>query len=99
MSQNRLPCGPRVLTFYFYLSDVEEGGETAFPSLDIAVTPKKGRAVLWPGIKNDNPHAIDQRTTHEARPVIQGTKYGANAWIHMYNFRIPNLWGCTGSFD
>ncbi|CAM9333611.1 unnamed protein product, partial [Ectocarpus fasciculatus] len=99
MSQYQLPCGPRVLTFYLYLSDVEEGGETGFPNLDIAVTPQKGRAVLWPGVKNEDPGAIDHRTLHEAKPVIRGTKYGANSWIHMFNFRVPNLWGCTGSFD
>ena len=42
-----LACGPRILTFFLYLSDVEEGGETAFPSLGIAVKPKKGKALLW----------------------------------------------------
>ena len=60
-SQFRLPCGPRILTFFLYLSDVEEGGETAFPKLDIAVKPKKGQAVLWPGVKNENPGLIDYR--------------------------------------
>lgn len=34
-SQKRLACGPRVLTFFMYLSDVEEGGETHFPRVDI----------------------------------------------------------------
>ena len=37
-AQARLSCGPRILTFFLYLSDVEEGGETAFPSLGIKVT-------------------------------------------------------------
>ncbi|CAE7847035.1 P4H5, partial [Symbiodinium microadriaticum] len=97
--QFRLPCGPRILTFFLYLSDVEEGGETAFPKLNIAVTPKKGQAVLWPGVKNDDPSQIDHRTTHEARPVIAGTKFAANTWIHQYDFKKANLWGCTGSFD
>lgn len=31
----KLACGPRILTFFLYLSDVEEGGETNFPTLNI----------------------------------------------------------------
>lgn len=94
-----LPSGPRILTFFLYLSDVEEGGETNFPILNISVRPKRGRAVLWPSVLDENPHATDRRTFHEAKPVIKGIKYAANAWIHLYNFKVPNLWGCTGSFD
>jgi len=31
----KLACGPRILTFFLYLSDVDEGGETNFPTLNI----------------------------------------------------------------
>jgi prolyl 4-hydroxylase len=81
-----------------YLSDVEEGGETAFPKLNIAVKPKKGRALLWPSTLDFDPENIDHRTTHEAKPVIKGRKFAANSWIHMYDFTTPNLWGCTGIY-
>jgi hypothetical protein len=27
-------------------------------------------------------------------PVIKGVKYGANAWIHMRDFKTPNKKGC-----
>jgi len=94
-----LACGPRILTFFLYLSDVEEGGETAFPTLGIRVKPKKGRALLWPSTLNSDPEAQDVRTMHEALPVIRGKKYAANSWIHLYDYMKPNLWGCTGSFD
>jgi prolyl 4-hydroxylase len=97
--QKLLSCGPRILTFFLYLSDVEEGGETVFPTLDIKVKPKRGRALIWPSVLNDNPEEQDPRTTHAAAPVIKGKKYAANAWIHLYDFAKSNLWGCTGAFD
>lgn len=91
--------GGRILTFFLYCSDVEKGGETEFPRLNLKVKPKKGRAILWPSVKNMQPTQTDHRTTHGALPVKKGQKYAANAWIHQYNFQLPNLWGCTGSFD
>jgi prolyl 4-hydroxylase len=94
-----LACGPRVLTFFLYLSDVEEGGHTAFPSLNISIQPKKGRALLWPSTLDRDPEAQDPRTMHSAMPVIKGRKFAANAWLHLYNYREPNKWGCTGTFD
>lgn len=78
---------------------MEEGGETAFPRLNISVHPKKGRALLWPSTLNANPEVQEPRTVHAARPVIRGTKYAANSWIHLYNYAKSNLWGCTGAFD
>ena len=33
-------CGIRVATFFLYLNDVEEGGGTRFPNLDLTVEPK-----------------------------------------------------------
>lgn len=63
------------------------------------VKPKKGRALLWPSTMDSDPTEMDQRTFHEAKPVIKGRKFAANAWIHLYNFMEPNKWGCTGSFD
>lgn len=86
--------GNRLLTLYIYLNDVEEGGETSFPIMNKTVTPKQGRAVLWPSVLNEDPSKEDKRTVHTALPVIKGTKYGANAWIHMRDFKTPNKNGC-----
>ena len=58
-------CGPRVLTFFLYLSDVDEGGGTSFADLGIVVSPKKGRALLWPSVMNYDPSLKDGRTRHE----------------------------------
>jgi hypothetical protein len=48
--------------------------------LDLAVKPKLGRALLWPSVRNDDPLAVDGRTTHEARavgPVPEGVDSAA----------------------
>jgi cytochrome c551/c552 len=92
-----LPCGPRVLTFFLYLSDVEEGGETSFPDLQLTIKPKKGKAVLWPNTLSENPMRKDTRMTHEAKPVKAGVKYAANVWVHLLEWDRPSLWSCTGS--
>jgi len=97
-ADNQLACGPRILTFFLYLSDVEEGGGTNFPRLDITVQPKRGSAVLWPSVLSADPTSMDPRTHHQALKVEKGVKFAANAWIHLYDFKIPNVWGCTGAF-
>lgn len=93
------PAGHRILTFFLYLSDVEEGGETYFNKLDLAIKPKKGRALVWPSVVDDNPEFWDSRMYHEAKDVIKGKKRAANHWIHLNDYHTPNDWGCTGSFS
>lgn len=94
-----LVSGLRILTFFLYLTDVEEGGETKFDSLGVQVKPKRGRALVWPSVMNEDPAIWDPRTYHEAMPVIKGTKYAANHWLHLYDFEIASLYGCVGSFS
>mmetsp|Transcript_14553 Transcript_14553/g.28410 ORF Transcript_14553/g.28410 Transcript_14553/m.28410 type:complete len:193 (-) Transcript_14553:360-938(-) len=89
------PFGPRLYTFFLYLSDVNSGGETHFPRLKVRVTPKAGRAVFWPSVLPGAYHRSDHRTTHEAIPVETGVKYAANAWLHLYDFRTPHSSGCA----
>lgn len=98
-STDDTPAGHRILTFFLYLTDVEEGGETYFNRLDLAVKPKKGKALVWPSVRDDNPHYWDSRMFHEAKDVIKGKKMAANFWIHLNDYHTPNDWGCTGSFS
>jgi prolyl 4-hydroxylase len=86
--------GVRLLTVFLYLNDVEAGGGTNFPLLDITVMPKKGRALIWPSVLDEDPNLKDPRTDHQALEVEKGIKYGANAWIHMRDFRTPFESGC-----
>ncbi|KAL7460273.1 hypothetical protein ACHAXS_000736 [Conticribra weissflogii] len=93
--QQHRRCGPRVLTFFLYLSGDVEGGATNFPKLGIAVKPKVGRALLWPSVLNSDPSKKDHRTDHEAQDVLSGVKYGANAWLHLHDYLAAQELGCT----
>lgn len=87
--------GPRILTLFFYLNDVEEGGGTNFPKLNLTVYPKQGRALLWPSVLDQQPLYKDFRTDHQALPVEKGIKYGANAWVHQRDFKKAWAHGCN----
>ena len=87
MAEVEKPQGPRIFTLFLYLNDVPEGGATRFETLDLTVLPKRGRALLWPNVCNDSPMLMDPRTNHEALPVIEGVKYGANAWFHLRDYK------------
>lgn len=88
------PCGARIMTLFLYLNDVEEGGNTSFPELDISVKPKKGSALLWPSVMDEDHMEKDPRTNHEAVAVTGGVKYGANVWIHSEDFQTPHALKC-----
>ncbi|EDW99121.2 prolyl 4-hydroxylase subunit alpha-2 [Drosophila yakuba] len=71
--------GNRIATVLFYLSDVSQGGGTAFPQLRTLLKPKKYAAAFW-----HNLHASgvgDVRTQHGACPIIAGSKWVQNRWI------------------
>jgi hypothetical protein len=95
------PQGPRILTFFMYLNDPDAGGETAFPTVrspdgdgHLVVRPKLGHAILWPSVLSERPMEADSRTDHEAMPVHEGVKFGANMWIHQFSFKTPSERGC-----
>ena len=66
----------RFLSFFIYLNDVDEGGETEFSSpfwLNRTVQPKRGRLLmfppLWPWV-------------HAGKKPISGMKYLINSYCH-----------------
>ena len=66
------PQGARQFTFFLYLNDVEKGGETHFPELDLTVKPAKGAALLWPNVQYSRNDKQMHKTTHAALPVLEG---------------------------
>ena len=84
------PQGARLFTFFMYLNTPESGGGTRFNDLGLTVNARKGSAVLWPSLLDSDVTLPDLQTHHEALPVEMGIKYGANLWIHQYDFRTPS---------
>lgn len=68
--------GVRIFSILLYLNNVEEGGGTNFPRLNLTVAPKPGRALIFPSVLNEDPNHLDNRTDHQALPVMKGVKYG-----------------------
>lgn len=73
--------GQRVATLIMYLNDVEEGGQTIFPDIGLAVSPCKGNAVYFSYFNSLG--QIDPLTLHGGAPVIQGEKWIATKWMRQ----------------
>lgn len=63
-----------VYIFIFKLTDVEQGGGTAFPYLKRLLMPRKGAAAFWYNMHADG--VRDPRTLHGGCPIIVGSKWG-----------------------
>jgi len=80
------PAGPKVLTFLLFLNDVDEGGPEGFPLLDwLFVLPKKGSALLWSNVLDQNPKSNDVKMVHQSLPVTEGEKYVMKMYVHLYD--------------
>lgn len=78
--------GQRTYTFFIYLNDVEEGGETEFSKLGLSMKPQRGRALIW---NNLTAHGVpNPNTIHQANPVLSGHKCVITKWFRA-NGRGP----------
>ncbi|EDV90363.1 GH12977 [Drosophila grimshawi] len=86
---NSVKRGDRISTNMIYLSDVQQGGYTVFPTQNVFVKPIKGAMVMWHNLLRSLDG--DRRTLHAGCPVIEGTKRIGNIWIHSgyQEFRRP----------
>jgi len=88
----------RMITVFWYLSDVESGGETNFPrsggftgfvdfedcSRGLKVIPKEGKVAIFYSLRPDG--QFDDFSLHAACPVSAGTKWAANKWVWSNSF-------------
>ena len=63
----------RFLSFFWYLNDVDEGGETVFR--DLTITPKSGRLVIFPPL---------WMFPHKGNPPISNEKYLLSTYLHYF---------------
>jgi prolyl 4-hydroxylase len=75
----------RISTLVIYLNDVEEGGETVFPLLDLAVKPKRGSAVYFEYFYRNQ--TLNDLTLHSSVPVVRGEKWVATQWMRRQRVR------------
>ncbi|QNK57391.1 2OG-Fe(II) oxygenase [Paenibacillus sp. PAMC21692] len=84
-SNNPSSHNNRMSTLIIYLNDVEEGGETIFPSLEITVKPVKGSAVYFEYFYSNQ--ALNELTLHSGKPVIRGEKWVTTQWMRKQRIR------------
>jgi prolyl 4-hydroxylase len=72
--------GNRIMTVLCYMTDVEAGGGTVFPKLGVRLMPSKGACAAWYNLRASG--KPDNRTLHAGCPVLAGSKWVCNKWIH-----------------
>ena len=65
--------GVRVITFIWYLNDIEEGGETEFIDGTI-IKPERGSLLLFPS---------DWTYMHKGNMPLSSDKYICNGWLYL----------------
>ena len=73
-------AGNRIMTCLLYLNDVQEGGETYFPLLDITVPAIKNRLLVFSTTHTGTAQSLDC-TKHGSQPVMRGEKLAVNLWL------------------
>lgn len=68
----------RLATILIYLNQVEAGGATVFPRLNVTLAPIERSAVVWFNIMEDG--RTDEMTLHTGCPVLLGSKWIATKW-------------------
>ncbi len=79
--------GQRLVTCLVYLNDVEDGGGTRFPKLDVEVSPKAGRMVIFHNVQEGDYSRPHPASLHGGEPVNAGEKWAMNIWFHQASMR------------
>lgn len=80
--------GQRLFTTLCYLNDVEEGGETAFPNLKVAIRPKLGRVLVFANTVPGT-NTVHEDSAHVGFGPGDGVKWVLSMWWREKHFHIP----------
>lgn len=72
--------GNRAVTALMYLNEVEGGGGTSFPKLDVVVAAKPGRLCIFHDLVVGT-SARHRHSLHGGMPVTAGEKWACNLWF------------------
>ena len=73
----------RWLSLFWYLNDVESGGETKLTDINYYIKPKTGRLLIFPPM---------WMFPHAGLPVISGTKYILHTYLHYSNTNFKDYY-------
>ena len=92
--RNWVRGGQRLVTLLVYLNEVEGGGHTVFPKLDLSIAPVPGKALVFHNCY-PNTHRRHPQTLHAGAPVDSGYKWAFNLWFrehpHSTKVRPPTV--------
>ncbi|WP_260926583.1 prolyl hydroxylase family protein [Novosphingobium sp. 9] len=80
--------GQRSWTAMLFLNTPEEGGETEFTKLGVAIPPVPGTLVIWNNMGRDG--KPNDRTIHAGTPVLRGVKHVLTKWYRLDRWREIN---------
>lgn len=78
--------GQRLCTAILYLNDVEAGGRTRFPRLDLAIRPELGNVLVFDSCESGT-RRVHPLALHASEPLEAGEKWIANLWFRERPYR------------
>ena len=78
--------GQRLCTAILYLNDVDVGGQTHFPRLDLAIQPRCGDALIFDSCRAGTLE-VHPKALHASTPLEAGAKWIANLWFRQRPYR------------
>lgn len=74
--------GERLITFLIYVNGDFDGGETAFPKLDLSHKGSVGDGLMFVNVRNDG--SVDERSVHAGRPPTRGEKWLLSQFLRTH---------------